>query len=604
MKRFLSSLIKLFFPNSKKTPDVPVALDDGFYEIANADALLATSELNANLHQQIVSLTSLPDEYFQLYYKPVIDKYAEYVQALPASRGHHHANSGGLLTHTLEVVKFGLQFKEKYVLPPNTPSENLSQAQQRWFYGVFLTCLLHDIGKPMSDMLCHIYDMGGKSLGRWSPIFGPMTDLPEAHSYTLKFAPKSNYSHHKELTLLLTTKLVPPNILDWLQRDTELFQTILLTLRGDPQHSSVLSEIVKRADGESTKRNIGASGLQRIDDSFVSLHDKILNTIRNLVRDGQALTYNRPGANVFVYKGALYVVSKVFVDLLRTTMERDGHTGIPSQNTRVFDIMQDHLIIEPNHEGNAVWSGMINIKEWEQEMSLLKIPLSSLALSQEEMPDQLDGKILFVESSKKRGKEPTSNQSPESAQEISEVGKGKEKLTEAEANKDAHKPLKKQTHQNGSAVITEQPQVNDNNSASSKSLAIQRGEAFIHWIRSGISNKTLHYNDTRASIHVVSSAKLIFLLSPKIFKMFMEQADDTLLQKLDLKRDQFSRLQAGFAKLQLHKLHPTTNNLLHTVLVKKSDKLNRMNGIIIEDWSLFFSAEPPLNNKITIQDGD
>ena len=578
MKEILSSFIDLFSTEnkSKETPHKES------YKILTAERLLNSSELNTNLYQQIISLTSLPDEIFKLYYKPIIYKYAEFSQSLPASRSHHHANAGGLLTHTLEVVKFGLQFKEKYVLPPNTPSENLSKAQQRWFYGVFLTCLLHDIGKVMSDMLCHVYDKNGNHLGRWCPLVGPMTILPKAYSYTLKFSPKANYSLHKELAILLTTTLVPTKILDWLQRDTELFYAILLTLRGEPQHSSILSEVVKRADSESTKRNIGANTLQRIDRGHLSLPDKILKTINFLVKDGKSLKYNTPGSNIFVYQGALYAVSKVFVDLLRTTMLRNGYTDIPSNNTRVFDIMQQHNIIESTKDDKAVWTGLITLNDtnkWEQKMSFIKIPISTLVLSQEEIPKDMNGVISFAEPTKKQQTTPTStNQSAD----------------EKASNCNQHKEKEDQK--------TNPIETRGDTPNSTKSIAIRRGEEFIKWLRYGISNETLHYNDTKAPIHVVTSEKLIFLLSPKIFKLFMEQASDDILKNLQLNREQFTRLQVGFAKLALHKNNPKDNNLLHTVLVKNRSGLKSMNGILLEDWQVLFNQEPPLNNKILLDD--
>ncbi|MBU4183580.1 MAG: TraI domain-containing protein, partial [Gammaproteobacteria bacterium] len=36
--------------------------------------------------------------------QPAVQRYAEYVQLMPASESHHHAHVGGLLAHTLEMT--------------------------------------------------------------------------------------------------------------------------------------------------------------------------------------------------------------------------------------------------------------------------------------------------------------------------------------------------------------------------------------------------------------------------------------------------------------------------------------------------------------------
>ncbi|MDO1762441.1 TraI domain-containing protein, partial [Escherichia coli] len=44
--------------------------------------------------------------------EPLIQQLAEFVQLLPASESHHHAQPGGLLIHLLEVARSALHFRE------------------------------------------------------------------------------------------------------------------------------------------------------------------------------------------------------------------------------------------------------------------------------------------------------------------------------------------------------------------------------------------------------------------------------------------------------------------------------------------------------------
>lgn len=84
--------------------------------------------------------------------RPVIAAFAEFVQLLPASESHHHAEPGGLFTHTMEVANFALDYRRGQILPKGAPPEAIGEQAHRWTYAVFIAALLHDVGKPIADV--------------------------------------------------------------------------------------------------------------------------------------------------------------------------------------------------------------------------------------------------------------------------------------------------------------------------------------------------------------------------------------------------------------------------------------------------------------------
>ena len=69
----------------------------------SAASLLATPR-RQKLLEHIWQRTSLSRRQFATLYRAPLERYAELVQAFPASEAHHHAYPGGMLDHGLEIL--------------------------------------------------------------------------------------------------------------------------------------------------------------------------------------------------------------------------------------------------------------------------------------------------------------------------------------------------------------------------------------------------------------------------------------------------------------------------------------------------------------------
>lgn len=241
----------------------PASLPEGDLPVLGLDALLdrtGTAQLVAALRTRL----GFPKELFDTAAKPVIAAFADLVQLLPASESHHHADPGGLFTHSIEVAGFALDYRRGEILPKGAAPEEIVEQAHRWTYAVFVAALLHDVGKPLADLRVHMRSDAWPN-EPWSPLAGSMT-ARGATSYRVEFAAHDTRSDQlpAKLPVLLLQRFVPAHFLGWLSEDRELMRALLGLLAGEEMAKrGVLHQLVARADAESVKRNLLAGSRTR-----------------------------------------------------------------------------------------------------------------------------------------------------------------------------------------------------------------------------------------------------------------------------------------------------------------------------------------------------
>jgi len=138
------------------------------------------------LHQ-IAAITALPPEHYRSLVLAVIERYAGFVQRLPASEAHHHAGLGGMLDHGLDVALQALLIRRGKLLPVGAEPERIGKVHDLWTYAVFTAAVLHDIGKPAVDQEVMLFDAHGRMLGPWDPWSAPMSRVVHCHGYAVHF---------------------------------------------------------------------------------------------------------------------------------------------------------------------------------------------------------------------------------------------------------------------------------------------------------------------------------------------------------------------------------------------------------------------------------
>src|SRR3546814_9083379 len=79
-------------------------------------------------------------------------------------------------------------------------------------------------------------------------------------------------------------------------------------------------------------------------------------------------------ADGWLTQDALWLVSKTVSDKLRAHLLSQGIDGIPASNTAVFNVLQDHGIVQPTPDGKAIWKATVTSDAgWSHAFTFLKL---------------------------------------------------------------------------------------------------------------------------------------------------------------------------------------------------------------------------------------
>ena len=379
--------------------------------IADAATLFEYTQ-TSGLVAQIRQNMALDQGNFARDVMPLLNGLAEYVQLLPASESHHHAQPGGLLEHTLEVAAYALRLRQAQKLPLGAAPEDQMELGPVWSYGVLVAALLHDIGKPVADVVIDLYGTDvNRPLARWNGLGGAMNQAAsrcKATHYTVDFPAQRDYKHHHHLPVVLIHALVPRSGLLWLSSNAALMTELMGYLNGEiPEESaSAIRNLIKEADSLSVAANLATGNRTRFASARQTpLIERLMLGIRALVQEGN-LSVNRPGAAMFIDPSGQFawIVAKPAADKTRELLERRetllaGAAGLPTDNTRIFDTWAEYgvLVQAPKEFGTgSVWSVRIDIEGWSQELTVLKFPMDALFVGEAKRPMPLVGAITPV----------------------------------------------------------------------------------------------------------------------------------------------------------------------------------------------------------------
>lgn len=532
---------------------------------------LLTRSGRPGLLRQIDRLLSVPRSYLGSLFHTTILSYARFVQQLPASEAHHHAGAGGMLDHGLEVVINALALRRGYLLPPGAEPERLARSQDLWTYAVFTAALLHDIGKAAVDQRVLLFDTRNRPLGTWDPWQGPMDQ--RVTWYRVEFVRGRTHGLHERVAPLLAHFIVPAMGLSWLASDREVLTAWVATISGDRDRAGVLGEIISRADGESVARNLGAGDSVRLPTARATpLHEKLLTAVRYLL-DECELPLNRNGAAGWLVGDDLWLVSKRTADALRAHLIREGHDGIPTQNDRLFDVLQEHGIAVSNGE-RAIWSARVAGDGWAHELTMLRVPAARVWPDPERRPQPFPGSVSPIDGAtddaKVKQAQRTAQSPPNGTPASNHSG------LDSNADSQATTPVANTTDvpARGAGEIPETATV------SAAIDSSDAGQRFLGWLKEGIATRRIQVNTVSARVHVVPEG--VLLVSPGIFKDFATHHSDL----------EWSNVQKRFQKLKLHRRTDGGTNI-HCYDVVGARKRSSINGLLIPEPNVVFGASPP-----------
>lgn len=586
----------------------------------SAASLLSTPR-RQRLLEHIWQRTSLSRQQFALLYRAPLERYAELVQLFPASESHHHAYPGGMLDHGLEIVAYALKLRQSHLLPAGTTPEDQAAQAEAWTAATAYAALLHDIGKIAVDQ--HVEHEDGSA---WHPWHGPLT-----RPYRFRYREGREYRLHSAATGLLYTRVLDGGILDWLNGFPLLWSALLYVLAGQYEHAGVLGELVIQADRASVAQALGGDPARAMAAPKHALQRKLLEGLRYLLKE--ELKLNQPQASDgWLTQDALWLVSKTVSDKLRAHLLSQGIDGIPANNTAVFNVLQDHGMLQPTPEGKAIWKATVTSESgWSNTFTFLRVA-PALIWESGERPDPFTGTVAIdttltgeaadaavAESAPVVGQPPADQEASLSAGDtvivstsavlpvpprdtasapdaiddlLTMIGMdgssaavhGEDSSSSATPNPTAPSPLTpttQLTHVASSPVLGGQPS----------------GEHFMVWLREGIQLRKLMINDAKALVHTVSDT--VYLVSPGVFQRYAQEYPHVGALAKQEKQQDWQWVQKRFEKLRQHRKQPNGLNIW-TCDVLGPRKSRRLHGYLLVDPSLLFTELPPSNPYLNL----
>ncbi len=604
------------------SPAPAIDLPKGLLRPEAAAALLATPR-RQKLLEHIWQRTSLSRRQFATLYRAPLERYAELVQQFPASENHHHAYPGGMLDHGLEIVAYSLKLRQSHLLPIGASPENQAAQAEAWTAAVAYAALLHDIGKIAVDL--HVELADGNT---WHPWHGPLHQ-----PYRFRYRDDREYRLHSAATGLLYRQLLDRQVLDWLSGYPALWAPLLYVLAGQYEHAGILGELVVQADRASVAQELGGDPARAMAAPKHALQRKLLDGLRYLLKE--ELKLNQPEASDgWLTEDALWLVSKTVSDKLRAHLLSQGIDGIPANNTAVFNVLQDHGMLQPTPDDKAVWRATVTSPSgWSHSFTLLRIA-PALIWESGQRPTPFAGTVVidvapaakdtdaFVPPAAIATKPAAEGQEPKRWEESGDIA-AQAPPPASPAMPDAMEDMLAMVGMGDPPDVSHNEQADTANTSAARSEAPMptmavtsptspvstaiaappplsarpSGEHFMEWLRQGIALRKLIINDAKALVHTVSDTA--YLVSPGVFQRYAQEHPQVgMLTQQETQQD-WQWVQKRFERVQLHRKHPNGLNIWASE-VTGPRKSRRLHGYLLQDPHLLFTEVPPNNPYLSL----
>jgi len=570
-----TAMKRWWFKPQKGLPEEIIPAAEGFHQPLPAESLLAVSH-RKRLLERIWQYTALSQLQFEQLYLEPIRRYATYVQQLPASESHHHAYSGGMLDHGLELVACSLKLRQSYLLPSGAAPEDQAAQADAWSAAIAYGALLHDVGKIAVDL--QVEYQNGEA---WHPWHGPLNQ-----PYRFRYDPARDYQLHGAAAGLLYTQILTPALFDWLSSYPTLWGHLLNLLANHYEHAGALGELVLQADRVSTAQNIGANPAKALQAPKHSLQHHLLTGLRHLIKNEFKL--NQPGAAGWLTEEHLWLVSKTATDRLRAYLLAQSVDGIPSSNIALFDELQSHGLVDATPEGKAVWNANVTDDDWQHRFTFLRLQ-PSLIWADEPRPDCFKGTV-----------EPMMEH-PLPAGETCESALDRPQPSQEEEQAVPEQPNQDFDYLDDLMDMLQEPsEVDTGPSAGSLQSTTTppkdaEGLAFLEWLRQGVVSHRLVVNDSKAKVHTVDGT--FFLVTPGIFHRYAAEHPESA--EAEPQSDAWRRIQRQFEKLDVHLRKPNGRNIW-ICKVRGPRKASPLNGYLLRDAKSIASELPANNPFLTL----
>jgi hypothetical protein len=378
---------------------------------------------------------------------------------------------------------------------------------------------------------------------------------------------------------------------------------LLYVLAGQYEHAGTLGELVIQADQASVAQELGGDPSKALAVPRHALQRKLLDGLRYLLREEFKL--NQPQASDgWLTQDALWLVSKTVSDKLRAHLLSQGIDGIPSNNTAVFNVLQDHGIVLPTSDDKAIWKATVTSDSgWSHSFTFLKLS-PALIWEASERPAPFAGRVRVDQEQE----EPTRQASVSDASHAEH---------DDAVPADTSAPIKPAIANNGVDALLDmletppspksasEPAADDeavlasipapapalNGNAAENRQAIEpSGDHFMAWLGQGVRTHKLIINDAKALVHTVGGTA--YLVSPGVFQRYVQEYPQVIVIAKQEKVEPWQWVQRRFEKLGVHRKQDSGLNIW-ACDVTGPRKSRRLHGYLLAEPVALFENAPP-----------
>ena len=306
---------------------------------------------------------------------PVLNRYGGFVHLLPASEAHHHAGMGGLLHHGLEVALWAVKASYDVVEAVDGPPHQHRHRARTWRLTIALAGLLHDIGKPVADLI--VTDASGHL--RWNPYEKSLLDWADQHALTAYYPSwRPNRSlRHRFFSLYVMGQLLPKAVLESLgQEGPELLEGLMKALTGTAEDHP-MARLVHEADVKSAGNDL-KSPYRQLDRALgIPIEHYLIHAINVLLERGR-FTINQPGAILWILEDGHYLVWPQALSFMLEVIQEESIPGIPRD-----PVVLTSILVERGIAKERVLSDEMKVSTWPMQPACLLTPLSMLKLKED-----------------------------------------------------------------------------------------------------------------------------------------------------------------------------------------------------------------------------
>lgn len=328
--------------------------------VASIDKVVATQD---ELVKRVRTALGFNEEQYLELILPVIHRYAEFVHLLPASEAHHHRGAGGLFRHGLEVAFWAAQASESVIFSIEGSPRERRNNEPRWRLASCFSGLLHDAGKPLSDV--SVTNKDGSVI--WNPYANTLFRWASHHKvdrYFLRWR-DNRHKRHEQFSLLAIERIIPSHVLQYLsEAGPEILEAMLEAVAGT-EINQPLTKLMLKADQESVSRDLKQNRLNVDEYAYgVPVERYVFDSIRRLIKT-RKWKVNEIGARVWHLNQGVFITWRELGDLYEL-IEKDKIPGIPRDPDTLGDILIERGFAIPNEVRTSKGDGeSAHYRYWE-----------------------------------------------------------------------------------------------------------------------------------------------------------------------------------------------------------------------------------------------